>query len=290
MRKLILVLLILFTSCKFDNKSEEKILPKNFNIEKNKTDSIHTKTSNYSKYDDVLNFNPSDTIKSLWFNFNKLDTIIHVNKYSIRIQKTDSIYIKNIHYIPERVSDSINDINSNSHRQSRAIEEYLSKGKYGDLFKRDSSSIKLKLKNGEWRNIIIKPEIDEYDNIFQNYFEMNQFYLLRTQWGEGNNYKLVNSITGKINNIGGEPIFSPDGKLLISIGFDIEAEYSMNGFELYSILNGKLVKIHNLNPNSWGIVNAKWIDNKTVILKCGTFESNRFGMNYVNFYAKLTID
>jgi hypothetical protein len=290
MKKLILVLLTLFVSCKYDKNPEEKILPKSFNIEEKKIDSANTKSSNYSKYEDVINFKPSDTIKTLWFNFNKLDTIIYANKYSIRIQKTDSIDIRNNYYISEKVFDSINGIYSNSHRHSRAIEEYLSKGKYGDLFERDSNSIRLKLENGEWKNIIINPENEEYDNIFQYYYEQNQFYLLRTQWGEGNNYKLINSISGKINNIGGKPIFSPNGKILISIGFDIEAEYSMNGFEIYSILNGKLKKIHSFYPNGWGFLNGKWIDDNTIILKCGTFESNRFGMNYVNFYTKLTID
>jgi len=158
------------------------------------------------------------------------------------------------------------------------------------LFERDSSSIKLKLENGKWKNIIINPKTEEYDNIFQHYFEKNQFYLLRTQLGEGNNYKLVNSITGEINNIGGEPIFSPNGKLLISIGFDIEAQYSMNGFEIYSILNGKLKKIHTFHPNSWGFINGKWIDNNTIILKSGTFKSNRFGMTHTTFFTKITIN
>ncbi|KAB1160469.1 hypothetical protein F7018_00915 [Tenacibaculum aiptasiae] len=235
---------------------------------------------------------PITTVESKierWFEPTKLDTILHFNNsYSIILKNTDSIPITE-YFLEIEVLDSLTTLHNNSHRTALEIEKYLLNINK-EFAKKDSAGLHLKMTNNNWKLISLDPNTDETDNTFEHYFKDFGFYSVRTQWGEGNGYKLINDISGETTKLFGRPYFSENGKFLISVNSDIEAGYSNNGFQLFQNINGKLKNIGSYKPDGWGPFSAKWIDNSTVILKNKTIEFKNEEMNYLNFYSQLKIN
>jgi len=224
-----------------------------------------------------------------WFEPTELDTLIHFkNSNSITLKNTDSIYISE-YYLEKRIIDSLTQIHNNSHQKALEIENYLLKNN-NEFVKKDSLGLHLKMINDNWKLISINQNTDEADNTFEYYFQEFGFYSVRTQWGEGNGYKLINDKDGEVTDLYGRPYFSRNGEYVISVNVDIEAGYSRNGFQLFQNSNGKLKNIGNYEPNGWGPYSAKWKDNSTVILKNETVEFKDGEMNYINFYSELKIN
>lgn len=94
----------------------------------------------------------------------------------------------------------------------------------------EPSSLDLKWKNGNWLRVPVDTLVDEVGNSFEHYLKEYGYYSIRTQWFEGNSFKLVNDVSGEITNLFGRPYFSPNGNFVISINLDLEAQYSANGF------------------------------------------------------------
>lgn len=234
---------------------------------------------------------PITTVESKierWFEPTKLDTILHFdNSYSIMLKNTDSISISE-YFLEVEVLDSLTTLHKNSHRTALEIEKYLLNINK-EFAKKDSAGLHLKMTNNKWKLISLDPNTDETDNTFEHYFKDFGFYSVRTQWGEGNGYKLINDVNGETTNLFGRPYFSENGEFLISVNSDIEAGYSNNGFQLFKNINGKLKNIGSYKPNSWGPFSAKWVNNSTIILKNKTIEFKDDEMNYLSFYSQLKI-
>jgi len=223
-----------------------------------------------------------------WFEPSTLDTIFSLNdNIQLTIQLTDSIYIPE-YFLDNKALDSISNSYDNWHLRSLAIEKYLLEENKNHT-KRDTSGLFIKMKNGEWKLIPLDPMTDEVDNTFEYYFKDYGYYSIRTQWGEGNGYKLINDLTGKITNLFGRPYFSPNGKYIISVNADIEAGYSENGFQLFENNNGKLLHLGNYKPSSWGPMAAIWIDNNTIKTENVTTEIIDGVSDYLYFYGKIKI-
>tara|TARA_B110000285_G_scaffold179163_1_gene201692 strand:+ start:274 stop:453 length:180 start_codon:yes stop_codon:yes gene_type:complete len=59
------------------------------------------------------------------------------------------------------------------------------------------------LKNGNWLRAPIGTLVDEVGNSFEHYFKEHGYYSKRTQWFEGNRFKLVNDLSDEITNLFG---------------------------------------------------------------------------------------
>ena len=145
------------------------------------------------------------------------------------------------------------------------------------------------MKNGNWKLIELNPDYEEADNTFEHYFKDFGFYSVRTQWGEGNGYKLVSDLNGQTTKIFGRPYFSANGEYIISVSVDLEARYSDNGFQLFKNDNGHLEFLGQFEPSEWGPITAKCTSKNRLILKNETFDFNNNEMNNVNFFTELII-
>lgn len=223
-----------------------------------------------------------------WFEPTELDTLLQFeNSYSITLKTTDSIKMSE-YFMEKEVLDSLNRIHGNSHDHALDVENHLLKT-FGEYVRRDSLGLHLKMKDESWKLVSLKPDTHEADNTFEHYFTEFGFYSIRTQWGEGNGYKLINDQNGHTTDLFGRPYFSKNGKFIISISADIEAGYNRNGFQLFHNTDGELQKIGDYEPRAWGPYSAKWKDSSTIILKNETIEFKDGEMNYLDFYSELKI-
>jgi hypothetical protein len=186
--------------------------------------------------------------------------------FSVKISQTDSIPIF-AHNKDQLKRDSIAGKYSNWNQRARALEKYLLKVENPGITRDKNNLVEITLLNGETIQLKPDPNSDEADFTFENHFKQLKLLLFRVQWGEGNNYALIDLTNGKKTYIIGRPFFSPDRKFMIAINCDIEAQYSSNGFELFEISNRDFRKIWRYDPIIWGPVDMKWIDNSTLTTK-----------------------
>ena len=139
--------------------------------------------------------------------------------------------------------------------------------------------------NGETIKLTPNPSFDEIDYCFESYFKQLKLLVFRAQWGEGNNYAIIDFTNGKKTYIIGRPFFSPDKKFMIVINCDIQAQYSNNGFEFYEWTNRDFKLIWSYDPKSWGPVELKWLDNTTIISRNQSIEGGKLRSTY----SKITV-
>lgn len=223
-----------------------------------------------------------------WVEPSQLDTVINISKeVSIKLTPHKEVDYEE-YFLSNHEIDSLTSPYGNFYQKSLAIEKNMVR-EYPDLIKREGNELSVKLKNGEWLSLENNVEFDEVGHSFEFYFKEFGFHSIRVQWGEGNGYKLVNTTSGEIINLIGRPYFSPNGKYLISLGNDIEAGYSINGFQLLRHEKGKITEIGRFQPSSWGCNSALWLSNDSLVLKNESIEFSETGMNYFHFFTKMEI-
>jgi hypothetical protein len=226
---------------------------------------------------------------SIIFNSNaqqiKIDTILDFKNYTIAIKTTNTKIFPLKSDFEKRI-DSITSKYGNSHIKSRSREQLFIE-KYTTLVRKDSTRLFLKLDTGEWKLIELSTIADEYENTLDNFYENENLYLVRTQWGEGNGYKLVDKKDGIIIDTFGEPYFSKDGKFIISVNVDLVAGYTENGFEFFDRTNNKIETIGKFNPNNWGPEWGKYISDNKFIIKCYSLDNY---LKQTDFFIELNFN
>lgn len=222
-----------------------------------------------------------------WVEPSSIDTILTFQKITIQLSPSTSNDF-DPYFLSNKLNNSLTKDIGNYHEKAMAIEGYQLK-KFGSRVKREGNEIYLKLDNGQWFQLRTNPDFDEVAHAFEYYFEKLGFYSIRVQWGEGNGYKLVNSQTGQVTNLIGRPFFSPDGSLLVSLGNDIEAGYSINGFQMLANNSGIITELGKFTPATWGCESGKWLSNNRLILKNESIEYSNTSSNYFSFYTELEI-
>lgn len=213
------------------------------------------------------------------------DTTIINKDITVEFTSTDSIGFP-AYYSNQLTIDSISKNYDNSSLTALAIEKNQL-----DLLKPkiriDKTNRFVILDNN--KEIKLSPDSDseEAEYTFDKIFKEQRQILFRVQWEEGNNYFLLNSQTGNKTYTIGRVFFSPNNKYLISINDDIEACYSSNGFQLFSVdKNKNLKEIWNYSPN-WGPEEIMWIDNRTLIVKGYYFYGEKWEKKII--YKKMKI-
>ena len=223
-----------------------------------------------------------------WVEPSSIDTALTFQDKTIRLSPSTSDDF-DPYFLSNELIKSLTKDFGNFHQKALAIEEYQLK-KFGSRVKRDDNELFVKLDDGSWFQLQTNPDYDETSHAFEYYFDNWGFYSIRVQWGEGNGYKLVNSKTGEITNIIGRPFFSPNGTLIIALGNDIEAVYSINGFQLLSNNSETVSELGTFSPKTWGCKSLKWLSNNRLILKNESFEYSDTNSNYFDFYTEMEIE
>ncbi len=194
-----------------------------------------------------------------------IDTVwLLADGYKVVLVRTDSVGMDE--YLPEKAYlDSIDRLYDNRFEAALAYERHVS-SHYGERFKRDSSGLYVRLRDGKWKKLLPDESLDETGHTFEYYFPKFGYYSIRTQWGEGNGYKLINEHTGEVTRIIGRPYFSPDGRYVVAVSSDLEAGYSANGFQLLENKHGHLRLLLSQEYENRGVVRAQWKDDSTAVL------------------------
>lgn len=224
-----------------------------------------------------------------YFEPTSIDTFLDFSEeLSLQLKYSDSTTIQP-YYRDQKIIDSLTKPYGNFYKRAQVIENYRLQT-FGDQVKRSGDTILTRLTNGNWASITPNHETDEAGNTFEYYFKEEGFYLIRTQWSEGSEYKLISHLDGRITPIWGVPYFSPDSRYMISVNGDIDAGYSPNGFQLFKLNSGRLKLMGSFEPVKWEPGAAEWTDNQTMKIRCRTTEIKNDLIHDLFFYIALHIN
>lgn len=225
----------------------------------------------------VLNFSAYGQIE------NTKDTI---SNYTIEFFTADSIAFPN-YFSNQRLIDSISNPFGNAYNKSLAVEKIQIQNLNFKIEIEDEQRI-VNLTNGKQICLSPEPHRGEVGIAFEKYFkELNSLHF-RTQWHEGNDYFLFNTITReKIYTIG-RLYINTNNTFAMSISADIFANFSGNGFQLFQIKNNNLIPIWRYNPH-WAPEEIIWeSENQLVVKAFYNVDGDPTKIKY--FYKRLNIN
>jgi hypothetical protein len=223
-----------------------------------------------------------------WVEPGRLDTTLTFSeRLAIKLSSHPAFDMED-YVLPIRIEDSLTASLEYAPQKALAIETYQI-SKIPDLVKRKNDLLSVKLKNSHWLTLQDDDEEPGQWYSFEYYFGELGFYSIRVMYAEGYGFLLVNANTGEITNLIGRPYFSADGTRLIAVGNDIEANNSVNGFQLLQNDKGALTTLGSYDPAVWGCKSALWLNNETLVLKNESIETKGDEMKYFDFFTKLEI-
>ena len=210
-----------------------------------------------------------------------------IDSYLIQFEDCDSVSFDN-YFVDQKIIDSISENYSNWHERAEAIEKYqIEKDKVKVTI--DDFTRHIILNNGTEITLTPNEMTDEGGFTYEKSFMDETFQLYRVQWGEGNDYLLLNTNTGeKIRTIG-RVYFSPSYKHMISMNQDVDAGYSSNGFQLFQLNKNNEFKLLWQYDPLWAPEKIKWIsDSELVVFGFINDEQNKW--KYKEFYKMIIIN
>lgn len=158
-----------------------------------------------------------------------------------------------------KLTDSI----GNWHNRAKKIQDYL-QTKFSDYFTTTDSTLILILANGQYLTFPNWDKNKDEGYNFEHYLKDIDYYLLRVQWEEGNCWLMVNRKNGFKKYLNGLPYIYKDQ--FLTINTDLEAGYSFNGIDLYTLANDTL-KVEFSKETTWGPTDIKWINENQFLVK-----------------------
>ena len=217
-----------------------------------------------------------------------LDTLIADN-YQLTFNYSDSFPLTDI-YGDLKYRINLTDTIGNWHDRAVKIQSYLA-DRFHDYFYTTDSTLVLTLADGKESIFAKWDSVNAEGYTFEHYFDKIDYYLLRVQWDEGNCWMLVNRKNGFKKYISGLPYISVDNKQILTINTDLEAGYSFNGIELYS-LNADSIKVEFSKETVFGPISVKWISENQFLLRREYFYVDTITGNQDNIidFKKVTIE
>jgi hypothetical protein len=217
-----------------------------------------------------------------------LDTLT-VDNYVLTFHYSDSFPPTDI-YGDLTYRTNLTDTIGNWHNRAVKIQSYLA-DRFRNYFYTTDSTLVLKLADGNILSFANWDSENDEGYTFEHYFNKIEYYLLRVQWGEGNCWMLVNRKNGFKKYISGLPHVSLDNKQILTTNTDLEAGYSFNGLELYSILADSL-KTEFRKETVFGPTAVKWISKNEFLLRREHFHVDTTTGNQDNIidYKKVIIE
>ncbi|PUZ27488.1 hypothetical protein DCM91_04465 [Chitinophaga costaii] len=103
------------------------------------------------------------------------------------------------------------------------------------------------------------------DYTFDGNFPTIQYWGAYVAYDESGDYILVSQQTGDTVHCWGPPAVAPDKKHIICGSMDLMAGFVDNGFQIFSLQNGKLKLEGQTELEGWGPGEIKWIDKHTIL-------------------------
>lgn len=241
-------------------------------------------TVDTAKAEQVISEESSE--EEVYYTIEPTDTV-SLGKYVLYFKPADSITFSP-YYTDQEIRDSFWRVFGNSHDAANAVENYLKRELPG-IFTSNDSTLTLQLVDGKK---LVLPKCDEEEMryyCFEGYFPEIDYILLYVQYYEGSAYALVNRKNGIIRQIHGTPYFSDNYKSFITVNVDMEANYSFNGIEYYTLTADSMLRQFELGITNWGPAKAKWINDKNIVLLQERMVASPDTYYYATDYTQLTI-
>lgn len=158
------------------------------------------------------------------------------------------------------VCDTIN----NTGRCARAIEQVqLART---DRAERRGDTLLLALEGGDTARLADRP--DAGDQVirysYQEHWVEQGYSLIHAQYWEGSSVVLVDDRTGNRTVLPETPLRSPGGDRFAVLSFDLEAGYSPNTVQVWSLAGDRPRMEWEHEPERWGPTAGQWRDNETL--------------------------
>ncbi|WP_133274124.1 hypothetical protein [Hymenobacter radiodurans] len=141
----------------------------------------------------------------------------------------------------------------------------------GGRAQRRADQLLLTLKNGRTltlTNNITDPDEEKHVIYrFRGPLDKSDFWVLDVTRWESGFVLLINQHTGRRTQLWGRPVLAPDGTHLVAFNSDMEAGYSPNGLEVWSLESGIPMLRWNRVVNTWGPEEVRWLNDKTLIIR-----------------------
>src|SRR5688572_8742536 len=85
-----------------------------------------------------------------------------------------------------------------------------------------------------------------------------RYVVVHRQFYEGSSYSLLDRSSGKVTDLAGYPVFSPDSRWVAVANADLDAGYSANTLQLYRHSDGRLSLAFDAKPAGWGPERVAW--------------------------------
>jgi hypothetical protein len=95
----------------------------------------------------------------------------------------------------------------------------------------------------------------------------SNFWVLDVTRWESGFVLLINQQTGRRTRLLGRPVLAPKGNYLVTSNSDMEAHYSPNGLQVWSLEEGIPMLRWNRVVNSWGPEEIRWLNDQTLIIR-----------------------
>jgi hypothetical protein len=115
-----------------------------------------------------------------------------------------------------------------------------------------------------WHNDEISEDYARYS--FEGFFGNGQFALVKGSHLEWRTHTLVNLETSERYSFWGKPLFSENGRLIVSYSFDPLAGFMPNGFQVFSITNGIITLLFEQEFEEWGFYEMRWESDSTLVV------------------------
>ncbi|MDR1761047.1 MAG: hypothetical protein LBR55_01210 [Bacteroidales bacterium] len=208
-----------------------------------------------------------------------IDTM-KINDYLLTFEDADSFEQIDIYGDLDYRNKLTDTVNRNWGERARKIQTYLT-DQFGDYFYATDTMLVLKLANNDTLSFVTEGEnTDGHTSyIFEHYFDQIDYFLLQVLYWEGNSWLLVNRKNGFKKEITGLPYISEDNTKIITVNSDLDAGYTFNGIELYTILADSL-QTEFRKETEWGPLDVKWINENEFLLKREYYHNNGNNVDY----------
>ena len=132
---------------------------------------------------------------------------------------------------------------------------------------RRGTDLKIKLLNGR---IFTVDDREQSNNVIA-LAGRGCFLAIRRQYYEGNSWDILDRRTGKLTEIFGYPLFSPDGTHFVAATTDLDAQYSDTVLDVYDVTPDGIVRHFSAlggKPEAdWGPGNVRWHGNDAIVFR-----------------------
>ena len=219
-----------------------------------------------------------------------IDTLVADN-YVLSFESADSFPTTDI-YGDLAYRNTLTDTIDNWGKKAVVIQSYLLNKSDQHFYVTDSTLV-LMLANGTSRTFSNKDEDNgDYKHYyFEHYFDKIDYYLISVHLYEGGYWILLNRKNGFSKIMCGLPYISNNNRTIVCINSDLEAGYTFNGLELFSILHDSLYTEFR-KETKWGPTDIKWINENLFLIKREHFHADSITgiQNNIIDYKRVTIE